>query len=345
MKSESPRGLFGPGLLSLLLLSLALSLTGCRSRLIPSPPQNAARDTEGAPDTPSSARETGEESREENTPFQGEADPEEGTRENPEAERKEYDENAAVELTEGTGRDLHAPGEGAGAFALAEGAGRSVYRLDEKAEETARQTVSAEAAEQMGVSADAPAAESAMTYYTVLLSDRLKSLYECKRQTVYLETPQDHVTVFKTSQEHEWLLSAGVYDASSRLLAENLRVDDGWIERKNPDVIVKLVPSSILGAGAVSSAPARAAYAALLSRPGWANLQAVRGGRVLLLSGDMLNTPCLKTAAALLLAKAAYPDLFADTDAAAALAALAEEAAGAPLSGIWYWDGTNHGNE
>ena len=60
--------------------------------------------------------------------------------------------------------------------------------------------VAAQEAEQVGVAEDAEEADSAMTYFTVLLRDRLDALYECQRLKVYWETAEDHVTIFKTSR-------------------------------------------------------------------------------------------------------------------------------------------------
>ena len=89
-------------------------------------------------------------------------------------------------------------------------------------------------AEQKGVSEDAAEADSAMTFYSVLLQERTDSLFECQRMNVYWETKEDHRTVFKTSAEHQLMLKAGAYDVSARLMEPNLHVDDGWSVRKNP---------------------------------------------------------------------------------------------------------------
>ena len=96
-------------------------------------------------------------------------------------------------------------------------------RVQEAAEETATQTVPAEEADQMGVDDEAEAADSSMTYFTVLLRDRLNSLFECKRINLYWEEAEDHVTIHKTSLAHRLILDAGAYDVSARLLPENLR--------------------------------------------------------------------------------------------------------------------------
>ncbi len=129
------------------------------------------------------------------------------------------------------------------------------------------------------------------------------------------------------------ILDAGAYDVSARLLQENLRVDDGWIARKNPDVIVKVAPS-----GGVT-ADAAAYLAALASRPGFSAVSAVRSRRVLLLAEELLLTPQMRAAATLLLAKACYPDLYQDVDAAEALRALAGEAEGALPASLYAYTG------
>jgi ABC-type Fe3+-hydroxamate transport system substrate-binding protein len=156
---------------------------------------------------------------------------------------------------------------------------------------------------------------------------------------VYWETPEDHLTVFKTSPEHALILEAGAYDVSARLLEGNLRVDDGWIGRKNPDIIVKAVSRKVLGTGVPSSAAARKVYTELLAREGWSALGAVKNGRILLLSEERLEAPHLRLAAALMVARTASPDLFADVSIGDALAMLGEEAAGTAPDGIFYYTG------
>ena len=261
------------------------------------------------------------------------------TKENPEAPRKEYDENAPAEIVPGTDRTVYGEGERDGAFQEGDTAEEKADKLNDTAGETATRTIVAEQAEQTGVSEDAKAADSAMTYFTVLLQDRMGSLFECQRQNVYWETAEDHITIFKTSPEHSLILNAGAYDVSARLLPENLRVDDGWIGRKNPGVIVKAVDGSVLGAGVFSTGAARKVYADLLTRDGFAAIDAVRSGRVILLSEELLQAPYLQTAAMLAIAKAAYPASMADVDIEQAIGMLAQEATGSIPSGIYYFCG------
>ena len=322
--------------LLLLLLLLCLALSGCRTR-------TAGREQAGSEDP----RETAVSSMSVPGALSGEdAEKQEKsedmggrTKENPEASRKEYDENAPAEIVPGAERTVHGAGEGGGAFAAGGEEAEAVSKLNEDAEKTATQTVAAEQAEQTGVNEDAKEAESALTYYTVLLRDRTGSLFECQRQTVYWETAQDRATVFKTSPEHGLILSAGAYDVSARLLPENLRVDDGWIARKNPGVIVKAVDGGVLGAGVFSTDTARRVYADLLARDGFSAVDAVRAGRVVLLSEELLTSPYRQTAALLIVAKTAYPEEMADIDIGKAMELLWEEATGGVPTGTWYYSG------
>ena len=318
-------------LLLALILGLCLLLCGCRTRtrggseiLPPDAAEGRAEDTKQGQAL----------SEEADHPETGDSGESSGpTRENPEAARKEYDENAPAEVVPGTDHLLHAEGEGNGASAANEEAEMRASQLNDRAEETATQTVAAEKAEQMGVSEDAEAADSALTYFTVLLRDRMGSLFECQRLNVYWETARDHVTVHKTSPEHALILNAGCYDVSSRLLPENLRVDDGWVVRKNPGVIVK-----IMGSGALDSERAcRAMMDSLRIREGWAAIDAVKNRRVLLLSEDLLQAPYLQTAAMVMIAQTANPDLFADVEPDRMLRLLMEEATGALPTGVYYY--------
>ena len=329
----------------LLLLLLCLALAGCRSRLTANsqPSRPEAADAAGE-DQPVSQMDDLSSELDEETDPENSVETDGGTKENPEAARKEYDENAPAEIVLGTERAIYGEGEGSGAFAAGEDAENIAAKLSDAAKETATQTVPSDQAEKMGVAQDAQEADSAFTYYTVLMQDRMESLFECQRLNVYWETARDHVTVFKTSPEHSLILQSGAYDVSARLLEANLHVDDGWIGRKDPDMIVKAVDGGVLGAHIASSGAARQCYARLLARDGWAQMRAVKNGRVLLLSEEMLEAPHLRLAAMLLIAKCANPALMADVDIEKALEMLTEEATGSLPTGLYYYSNGQEGN-
>ncbi len=330
------------GLLLILSAGLLFFLSSCRTRtgsIDPDSPVSAGGGTRAgeADANPGSIAVTGTASEPGETDVQENEGSGSRTRENPDAPRKEYDENAPAEIVPGTERLLHTEGGGSGASVPSEDAEKAVSRLNEQAEEPAVQTVAAPEAEEKGVSEDAEAADSALTYYTVLLKDRGGSLYECQRAYLYWETAEDHVTVHKSSPEHTLILGAGAYDVSARLLPENLRVTDSWVVRKNPQIIVKVADSGILGSGVSSAGSAKALCRELCLREGWPGIEAVKSRRVLLLSRELLDAPYLQTAAMLMIAKTAYPDLYADVDLSQALRLLSEEAAGTARPGIYYY--------
>lgn len=332
--------------LGALLLCLALLLSACRTRTGTGPETGADVDAVSAP-AGSLGPDGGEgegagagNSPADNAPEAADAGEAGGaTRENPEAFRKEYDENAPAEITAGTEKRLQAAGEGEGAPAADPEAAGAGPRSAEGAEDAARMTVPAEEAEQTGTDADAKRADSALEYYTVLLKERTGSLFECQRLNLYWETTADHVTVAKASPEHELILAAGCYDVSARLLEENLKVDDGWVVRKNPGVIVKVAGSRVLGSTEEDGALARALVWEMRAREGWDGIAAVKEDRILVLSEEMLAAPHLRLAAEVLIAKCANPELYEDVQEQEMLRLLAEEATGSPPAGVLYYKG------
>ena len=221
----------------------------------------------------------------------------------------------------------HGVGEGGGLPLTQKDADSRALQLDSATELAAVKTLPAEEAERLGVSESAPVAETAQRYYVALLQSRLRTLFECKKQNVYIETQAAFITVYKASAEHALVLSAGGYDVAGKRMENDLAVDGGWVQRKNPDFIVKFVAASALNGDTLGE---------LLARDGLRETAAAKNGRALLLCESMTDAPQLQTAAALCLAKAMYPDLFADIDAAQAVGQLADEA-GAQIGGLWFY--------
>ena len=326
----------------LLLVCMTASFSGCRSRITRSAQEKGSQTPTYAPEetnrsgTNPNARQNDETDGE--SPDENDADAWNGrTKENPEAKKKEYDDQAQGEIVEGANHLIHQEGEGNGTPMEDKHAENAVILVQDAAEETALQTVASGNAEKRGVADDAEEAESAMTYFTVLLEDTMGSVFECQRDQVYWETPEDYVTIHKSSQEHDIILNAGAYDVSARLLAENLHVDAGWVLRKNPQVIVKIVEKGILGSGVQNARAARAVAQGLKTREGWSAMDAVNSRKILVLSREMLESPYLQTAAMLMIAKTSKPDLFADLDLQQALEMLTEEATGGFPSGVLYY--------
>lgn len=330
-------------LLFLLIAGLLLVLSGCRTRISGVRPGETTASIEEGGSGESGQGETHVGISGNPSALETEGhDPEESdeaanqTRNHPESSKKEYDENGQAEINPGSKELIHNAGEGSGAPLVNEEE-KAEDHFNDQAELPAVQMTAVPDADKMTISREAEEADSALTYYSVLLEERMGSLFECQRANIYLETEKDYVTVHKSSIEHSLILQAGAYDVSSRLLAENLQVNAGWVFRKNPQVIVKFVDSNILGSAVNSAAAAKAVYHELQTRDQWETIDAIQSKKVLIVSNEYMQSPYLQIAACLMIAKTANPDLLADVDPEEALDMLMEEATGKLHSGIWYY--------
>ena len=325
--------------LLLLTAVLLLTLTGCRTRTTvpvdPIPDENGetAEDQLGQTDRAEEA-ESDSAAEEDVRP-----DADAPTATDPDSDRKTYAEDADAEIVPGADQTLTQQGDGGKTPEHDANGGTTGAKDATTGELTATETVPADLAENTGADESGQTAETALLYYQTLLEDRLSGLFECQRFYIYWETAEDYHTVHKSSDEHQIILNAGAYDVSAKLQNDALIVDDGWIQRKDPGVIVKVVERSVLGSGVSSTRQAETVCGALKAREGWSGLDAVRNGRVILLSEELLSGQARRTGAAVLLAKAMYPSLFSDTDAEEALRALTQEAYGAPASGTFIYVG------
>lgn len=246
----------------------------------------------------------------------------EPTEQDEDTQRREYSQDASGELVPDAETPLYEPETEGTAPSPTEGGSEAANVEDDAAERTATETVSADEAEKLGADEDGETAESVADYYIALLDSRVGSLFECKRLYVYWECAEDHRTVYRTGREHELILLSGAYDVSSKLLEENLTVDDGWVVRKNPDLIVKVYD------GEPDAASAEDVISELSSRPEWEGIGAVRNGRVVVVPSRLTETGEGRVAIAVYLAKLMYPGQLEDVDAEEALRELTGESGG-----------------
>ena len=323
----------------ILAVVLLIVMTGCRVRTTPDiPAENGSMEQSGE-NTGGQEERQGTAATESADSGQEVSDSGKAARENPEAERKEYDETADAEIIPGAVHTAAREGTGdAAGRELAEADNRESL-LGEEAEKSATMVVAVGEAARMGVAEDAKTAETVMEYYRVLLKDRTGSLMECQRLYVYWETETEWRTIYRTSPEHRMILDSGCYDVSARLTEDRLQVDAGWVVRKNPDVIVRVVPSSVLGSGVYSADAAESVRSGMLGRDGWRGIRAVQTGQIVLISVEMTEAPHLILAAELLIAKTAYPELMRDVDAGEALKAMTEEATGTIPEALFFYSG------
>ena len=274
------------------------------------------------------------------------------------SERKEFSQDASGELSpdaetliadavppkenephEGTGQE-EAPKEEPPAeapVATGESGPAAPVAGKEASDKTVTEIVSADEADRLGASEEAPEAETVMQYYQALLAQRTSDLFECKKLDLYWESPEDYTTVHKSSSAHKVIQLAGAYDVSAKLQEDDLVIDDGWLQRKNPGAIVKCVDSSLLGQGIAGSGGASEEASKILGRPGWTETAAAKDGVVMVLSESLLRSPAGQTAAAVYMAKTMYPQAMEDVDPDEAFRELMEESGGSVPSGLYFY--------
>ncbi|MDR1892713.1 MAG: hypothetical protein LBQ48_06865 [Oscillospiraceae bacterium] len=150
--------------------------------------------------------------------------------------------------------------------------------------------------------------------YTKLLNDGLGSVCPGELVTVYMELETDYLTVNNLSEPHRLIAETSGQNVAEKLRNDPMTVGAEWIMRKNPAVIVKFVAPSTLGSGKKDTQTAASIYSRLIARNGFGGLGAVINNRVILLSGELMNTEHGRFIAKLYMARAMYPALFSDFD-------------------------------
>jgi len=164
--------------------------------------------------------------------------------------------------------------------------------------------------------------------YTGLLRTGVNTLFPCQLRYVFAETTEPLVTVPRGSDIYQLMIAAGGQNISTRLAADRLTVEADWVVRRHPDVIVKFTAPTVLGNQITTPDAAMAQRATMLAREGWYTLEAVREGRVLLFSQQMLETDGARLAVKLLVSRALYPELFDNMDVDSVVAELTAHLSG-----------------
>ena len=146
--------------------------------------------------------------------------------------------------------------------------------------------------------------------YLDLIKQRTQRLEPSKRTRVYMGAAAYAVTHWG----HKMVAAAGGLDIAADVPTPWARLSAEWILGKDPQVIVaRAMPARSLGYGVVEEQNAGAQRQALLNRPGWAGVRAVRDGKVYLLAFEVCSAPRAPIGI-LYMAKWFYPELFEDLD-------------------------------
>ncbi len=152
---------------------------------------------------------------------------------------------------------------------------------------------------------------TAINNYKKLLSLNNANIYECQRMFAYCELKQDYNVANDKTLEHRLIIEAGGYNTGEH---KNTIANDDWVIRKNPNVIIKYVDSSVLGKGISSTAAAQDIADSILSRNGWNEISAVQSKSIIIISDSLLETEAGQLTIELCIAKIMYPALYCDVD-------------------------------
>lgn len=157
--------------------------------------------------------------------------------------------------------------------------------------------------------------------------------------TAYWETYGEYKTGGKDSPIHQMLSLANLQNVAGEEKVAAPQISDEWLLEKDPMLIVKVVAGTQnrMGPHVEDIQGAKTVYQELLARPGWQGMAAMKAGKVLILSGELSTTPLGIAVTPLFLAKAAYPEAFADLDPDVYLDEMLSGFWDTELTGVWSW--------
>ena len=165
----------------------------------------------------------------------------------------------------------------------------------------------------LGKEPEAAAYQAALRECLALTTSRVQG--RVKPVRVYLEGFAENSTSSDKAPDRELFAMAGMVNIAADLPVPFPKVAAEWVVAANPEVIIKSVVTSSgeMGYSATDRAGLQQLYAALLRRPAWEQIDAVRNGRVHLLCSEINSGPRLGIGL-LYKAKWCHPDRFQDID-------------------------------
>ena len=148
-------------------------------------------------------------------------------------------------------------------------------------------------------------------HYFNTVQERVGKFAVEEKTTVYYEGKKEYSSVAGSSGHHEAILLAGgvnIFAGEATGLWGTCEVSPEAILEKNPSAVWKYFPGSYIPA---NQGEMTATYDNLLSRPGWAELDAVKNNRVIIMNYWMAKG-CGKLVTICYMAKLLYPDEFQD---------------------------------
>ncbi|RKY63533.1 MAG: hypothetical protein DRQ08_09455 [Candidatus Latescibacterota bacterium] len=174
--------------------------------------------------------------------------------------------------------------------------------------------------------------------YLKMVKQRLERIRPEDRIRVYVESYTELTSVAEGSGGHEICSEAGGINIAGGEPVPYPKVSPEWVLEQNPQVIVKAVSSSSVpfGYGGGDVEMLEALRRDIMNRPGWEEMDAVRKGRVYLISSEIWAGPRAVVGIAYM-AKWFYPEVFEDLDPEAIHREYLERFLGLEYKGAFVW--------
>lgn len=151
--------------------------------------------------------------------------------------------------------------------------------------------------------------------YLSLIKDRVKNISPADSPKIYSEQIVDYMAITNGSSGDYILNLVHARNVAGSIYQQNAVVSPEWVIDQNPDIIIRMVSSGNNMATIRNN---------LQNRQGFSRINAVKNQRIYCVSGTILSGP-REVIGALYIAKAIYPDRFADIDPEAILHEYAQE--------------------
>jgi iron complex transport system substrate-binding protein len=167
------------------------------------------------------------------------------------------------------------------------------------------------------------------------VKDRVQNLPAEKKPKVYWESSRgDYSTFAKGSGADPLIRWAGGINIAGEESVTSPKVSAEWVIQKNPDIIIKYVGRDLAGWNVTDLEKLKQLREEIISRPGFKETNAVKNGRVYLVSDSITCAP-QGAAGIYYLAKWFHPDIFKDIDPEAIHREMLKKFYDEELHGVW----------
>lgn len=171
--------------------------------------------------------------------------------------------------------------------------------------------------------------------YLKYVNDKVEKIDKDKRVKVYWEGYTDFSTVSKGTGGDEVVSAAGGINIAGEETVEYPKVNNEFIIKKNPDIVVKTAKTAISqGYGVTDKTKIKEFRDTLMTRTGWKDIKAVKNNRVYVISNE-IATSVRGVVGVCYLAKWFYPDEFKDLDPEAVHKEMFEKFYNMEYKGTW----------